>query len=152
MVYRRIIFICAGAATLIICVILLLKTPALNFEESGEELCAATEASRATTAADAQAAAAQALAARLESAPTTKFSRVLAAATDPAGVDATCAICLVDMESADFVKRLPSCRHWYTKPLMHVLSFKGMYFVNFIDRTYRSYFIRARVSQFLMLC
>lgn len=111
--YRRIVFICVGIATLIICVILLLKTPALNFEESGEELRAATEASRATTAAEAQAAAAaKALAARLESVPTTIFFRVLAAATDPANVDATCAICLVDMESADFVKRLPTCHHW----------------------------------------
>jgi len=110
--YRRIVFVCVGIATLIICVILLLKTPALNFEESGEELRAATEASRATTAAEAQAAAAQALAARLESVPTTKFSRVLAAAPDPADVDTTCAICLVDMESADLVKRLPTCHHW----------------------------------------
>ena len=80
--------------------------------ESSGEARAATEAVRIAAAAEAQEAAAQALAARLEAVPASKFSSVLAAATNPADVDTTCAICLVDMESADLVRQLSTCRHW----------------------------------------
>ena len=59
-----------------------------------------------------RAAAELALAERLSAVPTLTFASVLALAEDPATVDATCAICLADMENTDVVKRLATCHHW----------------------------------------
>jgi hypothetical protein len=84
---------------------LIAKSSAQSSEESSEQ-------SPEMAAAEAQEAAARASSFRLKSVPPVNFSIVLDEVTDPAAIDATCAICLVDMESASFVKRLPSCRHW----------------------------------------
>ena len=95
---------------MIVCACLITKSPVQN-SQSGDALRAANEAVRVAEAAEAQEAA-QAVALRLEAVPAVKFSRVLDVAADPKAVDTTCAICLVDMESADFVRQLSTCHHW----------------------------------------